>query len=180
MNEKDNKTFFEDLPKELQKEFADKFNHYCETLKTENINGKDYIVIDELTQLNTNMIQPNELRIGNWVYDTFNDVIVKVIGIKEYNGHCLWEKLNGKYLAPYKSLNPIPLTEELIEKQGWEKVGYYYTDKNGLEIYETNDGWLLHIDDDKCQTAIGILVKSVHELQNAYFIATKKELEIKL
>jgi hypothetical protein len=126
------------------------------------------------------MIQPNELKIGDWVYDAINDLIVKIIGIKEDSVYCLWENLNGKYHAPYKSLNPIPLTEELIKKQGWEKVGYYYTDKNGLEIYETNDGWHLHLDDDKCQTTIAILINSVHELQNAYFVATKKELEIKL
>lgn len=79
-----------------------------------------------------------------------------------------------------KEIVPIPLTEELIEKQGWEKVCYYYTDKNGLEIYETNDGWHLHIDDDKCQTTIAILIKYLHELQNAYFVVTKKELEVKL
>lgn len=111
------------------------------------------------------MIQPNELRIGNWVK------------FSEYEHYSQLTIVRGT-LA--KSADPIPLTEELIEKQGWEKVGYYYTDKNGLEIYETNDGWHLHIDDDKCQTTIAILINSVHELQNAYFVATKKELEIKL
>lgn len=177
MNDKDNKTFFEDLPKELQKEFADKFNHYCEALKTENINGKDYIVIDELTQLNTNMIQSDKLRIGNWVkIDEYN---VKIIALSV--GGLVAEREDGaRYYGAIHALAPIPLTEELIEKQGWEKTGYYYTDKNGLEIYETNDGWHLHIDDDKCQTTIAILINSVHELQNAYFVATKKELEIKL
>lgn len=126
------------------------------------------------------MIQPNELKIGDWVYDAFNDVIVKVIGIQLENVVCEWGHLKGEYKCNYEYLEPIPLTEELIVKQGWEKVGYYYIDKNGLEIYETNDGWHLHIDDDKCQTTIAILINSVHELQNAYFIATKKELEIKL
>ena len=126
------------------------------------------------------MIQPNELRLGNWVKDTFNDVIVKVVGIQLENAVCEWGHLKGEYKCNYEYLKPIPLTEELIEKQGWEKVCYYYTDKNGLEIYETNDGWHLHIDDDKCQTTIAILIKYVHELQNAYFVATKKELEVKL
>lgn len=126
------------------------------------------------------MIQPNELRLGNWVKDTFNDVIVKVVGIQLENAVCEWGHLKGEYKCNYEYLKPIPLTKKMLAKQGWEKVGYYYTDKNGLEIYETNDGWHLHIDDDKCQTTIAILINSVHELQNAYFVGTKKELEIKL
>jgi hypothetical protein len=121
------------------------------------------------------MIQPNELRIGNWVWR--NCCYDQVTEIRKA-GIVGTDTLRG--LISQKELNPIPLTDELIAKQGWEKVGYYYTDKNGLEIYETNDGWLLHIDDDKCQTTIAILINSVHELQNAYFVATKKELEVKL
>lgn len=125
------------------------------------------------------MIQPNELRLGNWVYDILADVNVEVIGIDKYE--IFTEDIGGvQEICDSKEIAPIPLTEELIEKQGWEKVCYYYTDKNGLEIYETNDGWHLHIDDDKCQTTIAILIKYVHELQNAYFVVTKKELEVKL
>jgi hypothetical protein len=86
----------------------------------------------------------------------------------------------GKRIARHYKENVFYVGGELIKKQGWEKVGYYYTDKNGLEIYETNDGWHLHIDDDKYQTTIAILIKYLHELQNAYFVATKKELEINL
>lgn len=124
----------------------------------------------------------NELRIGNWVYDSkYTQYPMQVVLIGSDYVYLDFEGNEGDvWECDCKEIVPIPLTEELIEKQGWEKVGYYYTDKNGLEIYETNDGWLLHIDDNKCQTTIGILVKSVHELQNAYFIATKKELEVSL
>lgn len=123
------------------------------------------------------MIQPNELRLGNWVKR--NEYNAKIIALNV--GGLVAEREDGaRYFGAIHAFVPIPLTEELIEKQGWEKVCYYYTDKNGLEIYETNDGWHLHIDDDKCQTTIAILINSVHELQNAYFVATKKELEIKL
>lgn len=124
------------------------------------------------------MIQPNELRIGNLVINKDLNEISKIVEIGINEARTDSEK--WLYLCKYDLLAPIPLTDELITKQCWEKVGYYYTDKNGLEIYETNDGWHLHIDDDKCQTTIAILINSVHELQNAYFIATKKELEIKL
>lgn len=128
------------------------------------------------------MIQPNELRLGNWVYDCkYTQFPMQVVAIGsdyvyldfEGNEGDLWE-------CDSKEIEPIPLTEGLVTTQGWEKVCYLYTDLNGLEIYETNDGWHLHIDDDKCQTAVALLVKYVHELQNAYFVATKKELEVKL
>lgn len=124
------------------------------------------------------MIQPNELRIGNWVYDSkYTQYPMQVVLIGSDYVYLDFEGNEGDVWEG--EIAPIPLTEELIAKQGWEKVGYYYTDKNGLEIYETNDGWHLHIDDEKCQTTIAILIKYLHELQNAYFVATKKELEIK-
>lgn len=128
------------------------------------------------------MIQPNGLRIGNWVYDSkYAQYPMQVVLIGNDYVYLDFEGNEGDvWECDCKEIEPIPLTEELIEKQGWEKVCYYYTDKNGLEIYETNDGWHLHIDDDKYQTTIAILINSVHELQNAYFVATKKELEIKL
>jgi hypothetical protein len=125
------------------------------------------------------MIQSNELRIGNWVYDAEDEENVKVVGFDDEEIYVV-DKNGIQWRCSSGIIAPIPLTEELIKKQGWEKVGYYYTDNNGLEIYETNDGWHLHIDDDKCQTTIAILINSVHELQNAYFVVTKKELEVKL
>lgn len=125
------------------------------------------------------MIQPKELRIGNWVCDSeYPQCPMQVVCIGSDYVYLDFEGNEGDVWEG--EIAPIPLTEELIEKQGWEKVCYYYTDKNGLEIYETNDGWHLHIDDDKCQTTIAILIKYVHELQNAYFVVTKKELEVKL
>lgn len=125
------------------------------------------------------MIQPNELRLGNWVYDAMNDLAVKVIGIEYEHEHCLWEQLDGKYLSPCDLLNPIPLTEELIEKQGWEKFDSYYN--NGeIKICKNEDWWHLYISDVIHRNIIAVDVKYLHELQNAYFVVTKKELEIKL
>ena len=176
MNEKENKIFFKDLPKVLQKEFADNFNHFCETLKTENINGKDYIVIDELTQLNTNMIQSNELRIGNWVKR--NEYNAKIIALS-VSGLVAEREDGARYYGAIHALEPIPLTEELIEKQGWDKFDSYYN--NGeIKICKNEDWWHLYIEDVIHRNVIAVDVKYLHELQNAYFVVTKKELEIKL
>lgn len=124
------------------------------------------------------MIQPNELRIGNWVKDAESDMNIKVAGLDPYE--IFTEDIGGvQEICDCKEIVPIPLTEELITQQGWLKVGSYYCNDK-MEIYETCNGWHLHIDDDKYQTAIAIIVNSVHELQNAYFVVTKKELEVKL
>ena len=125
------------------------------------------------------MIQPNELKIGDWVKDTFNDVIVKVVGIQLENAVCEWGHLKGEYKCNYEYLKPIPLTEELIEKQGWYKFDSYYN--NGeIKICKNEDWWHLYISDVIHRNIIAVDVKYLHELQNAYFVATKKELEIKL
>lgn len=51
MNEKDNKTFFEDLPKEQQKEFYKASKRYFGTIRKVTINGKEWYEVKELTQL---------------------------------------------------------------------------------------------------------------------------------
>lgn len=114
------------------------------------------------------MIQPNELRIGNWV--KVEDACYKVVGV----GLILAILNNGiKYDSyMFRKIYPIPLTEDLLVQLGFPNE--YAT------MYETSDGWFLHIDDASHQTAIAIPVKYLHELQNAYFVATKKELDIKL
>lgn len=89
MNEKENKTFFEDLPKELQKEFVDKFNHFCEALRTEGINDKDHIVIDEPTQLNESGKKLVK------IYDILYDLYVEDTDCTQcgyYTGFCLLEQ----------------------------------------------------------------------------------------
>lgn len=47
-------------------------------------------------------------------------------------------------------------------------------------MYEVENGFHLHIDNERFETAVSTTIKYVHQLQNAYYIATGKELEIKL
>lgn len=124
------------------------------------------------------MIQPNELRIGNWVYDAEDEVNVKVVGFDDEEIYVV-DKNGIQWHCSSGIIEPIPLTCKLIDKIFFSPFGA--TIHGGkLQIYETNDGWHLHIDDEKYQTALAINVMHLHELQNAYFVATKKELEIKL
>lgn len=128
------------------------------------------------------MIQPNELRIGNWVYDTINDHIVKIIGIRLENVVCEWGHLKGEYKCNYEYLEPIPLNEELLAKCMFSE-------------YEFEDDIFLHDEEDVCvqksgkvyypysfenSDTIGTPIRYLHQLQNLFFALTGKELEIKL
>ena len=49
-----------------------------------------------------------------------------------------------------------------------------------IEAYENYLGWVVNIDDEKFTMVFSNNLKYVHELKNAYYVSTGKELEIKL
>lgn len=113
------------------------------------------------------MIQPNELRIGNWVNygDTNKPYKIDLgdfveIGMKEID---------------LSYFNPIPLTPEILEKAGFEydQVTFF---KNDIHIGEFKSGLFLHSTLNKVSPKI----TSVHQLQNLYFTLTGEELQIEL
>lgn len=124
----------------------------------------------------------NELRVGNWFYRyCCNDQVMEVraggvIGLdKTRDIICLHE------------MQPIPLTKEFFEKNGFvllESVDYldnYLTSTDmKIDVYESSNGWVVHIDNIAFSTAFCKCLKYVHELQNAYYVSTGEELEIKL
>jgi hypothetical protein len=83
-------------------------------------------------------------------------------------------------------MQPIPLTKEFFEKNGfikqndWEEVLYYRSEDMRIEAYENYLGWAVNIDDEKFTMVFSNNLKYVHELQNAYYVSTGEELEIKL
>ncbi len=113
------------------------------------------------------MIKVEELRIGNWVLEDGEYILVEKL---EYDG-----QINNNY-----HFDPIPLTEEILLKCGFEYegdllliniqggeisyeygciylgMGHYYQESNQLEI------------------------KHLHQLQNLYFALTVEELNIEL
>lgn len=115
-----------------------------------------------------------ELRVGNkiqrhWRYDEIveirNNGIIGLDGFREP--------------IPYSKIEPICITNELLLKNGFEQCVYFFT-TIFIEMYEVENGWHLHIDNERFETALSTTIKYVHQLQNAYYIATGKELEIKL
>lgn len=134
-------------------------------------------------------LSAHDLRIGNWVYDgKFTKFPMQVVAIGEdwvyldfpCNEGDLWEE-------DPKELHPIELSEEFFMKNGFIKtVGdneygtYFRSAVLRIEVFETSGGWSVHIDDDHFMSVFGKCIKYVHEFQNAYYVSTGEELEIKL
>jgi hypothetical protein len=109
-------------------------------------------------------MKETELRIGNWVLEDdtqqVGQVDLVIIEIIE-------RELNHTY-------KPIPLTEEWLERFGFEKIQMSiptaYKTKDGFRIKKDQRGYWM-------QYKYGMtIIKHVHQLQNLYFALTGEEL----
>lgn len=135
-------------------------------------------------------MKAQELRIGNYVYYEHTTHIVSGIhGNKVYS----WWVKDGQPVIEYEAKDisgtqvenpyidvisqhePIPLTEEWLEKFGFQKnittdlyptFSYNILNINDGIVYVLNYGFITHI-------------KYLHQLQNLYFALTGEELTIK-
>jgi len=126
------------------------------------------------------MINPNELRIGNWIQ--CNDLPFIVDGVAPFEGGVLGTNLvySGSVGVSIDRCEPIPLSVEWLEKFGFKQedcdyikegfcLSYITTDDNFQMEYQIalQDEWKM----------IDILY--VHTLQNLIFSLTGTELTIK-
>jgi hypothetical protein len=126
-------------------------------------------------------MKSTELRIGNWIADyECEPYYFQVEEIKKHVGFENWVCYrNGSVKA--KDPSPIPLTEELLVKMGFEKNGYgYWTHtKEYFELGENGGGE--YCNSINCfEYSNGKNIKYVHQLQNLYFALTGEELKINL
>lgn len=111
-------------------------------------------------------MKAKELMLGDWVYrqDYYDQVkeirCTGVIGIDGMRG-----------LITFSELEPIPLTLEILEKNGFQKKGHrygIYDDYSDFEMYEYNDGtWLVSY--HCCEMSLPdeqLLICHVHKLQH--------------
>lgn len=127
-------------------------------------------------------MKADDLRIGNWVND-IKKGYVSIDGI-EPNWDEVWLNYchgSGIYKKRIIEIEPIPLTEELLLKCGFSKVGSNY-EKDWLLLHthlerQTFD-FLLYESSSRKLKATPIL--HLHQLQNLYFALTGEELEINL
>jgi len=121
------------------------------------------------------MLNPKEFRIGNLIYREFSRDNKELSTITGYD-FLHSEKLNEpNHLVEWKSLSPVPISNDILVEYGFEKVdhigGYSFwllkRDKVSIYIYDTrtelNGKWVKHI-------------KYFNEIQNLYFSASGEEL----
>ena len=126
-------------------------------------------------------MKPTELRIGNLV--CYNGKVVKVEQITKHKiGYHTKPNETRMNYARLCEIEPIPITEEWLTKIGFVKR--IYSDK----IFAYGGGMLstvyfiesTMIDIRTEDNDATILCKHLHQLQNAYYLVTGKELEIKI
>lgn len=132
------------------------------------------------------MIEPKELRIGNWVNVITKDNPVQIDGIKRQkvkDGYYYSVLIDGEYYLP-ENLNGIPLTPKILEKCGFENkhaeyCEHYKKDKILIEIIP--DGtYQARLEYDSSHSLWLIELASLHQLQNLYLDLTGEEIEINL
>lgn len=131
----------------------------------------------------------NELRVGNTIMcqcrGEYKPHTIKSIWYNDEE-KLYYVELDNDFQCNVGGISPIPLTKEFFEKNGfikqhdWEEVLYYRSEDMRIEAYENYLGWVVNIDDDKFTMVFSNNLKYVHELQNAYYVSTGKEMEIRL
>jgi hypothetical protein len=126
------------------------------------------------------MIDINDLSIGDYVM--FNGEVLKVEEISKKGWIHLEDidtdtrvRMTSDYII--KNLEPIPLTTEIFEKNGFKKVDYDYLKPNVMfeskdcrvritDVTNSGDGyWNVHIDNEDFETVGACDVKYVHQFQ---------------
>lgn len=116
----------------------------------------------------------NELRIGNLVHNSHGDI--HAIGC-----NCFHRFRDPSMDGNHSGFKPIPLTEEILLKCGFE----YQKDNNSYQLDSdlgftiwgrVYSGFNVYVHD----VEFGETINSLHQLQNLYFSLTQKELEVHL
>ena len=127
-------------------------------------------------------MKPEELQIGDWVCWKGKPVqIAQISGIKYSFGHIDVELAHcgSGFLERHdiKSISPIPITSEILLKNGFEKVensggfSLYRKDENGFAMYHIHYHHHYYLDIDGyirgISTFEGVNIQYIHQLQQA-------------
>lgn len=121
-----------------------------------------------------------ELRIRNWI-DDFGDGYGQVLAID--SDHYVLTTAND-VPQPVATFKPIPISEELLIKAGFEKTTEFtYSSGSEVEFNVYKKGDLTYNSIQDAWWLRGVMdhyPKYLHQLQNLYFALTGKELNIEL
>ncbi len=131
------------------------------------------------------MITHSELRLGNYVLN-YED-IEYITGI-----HLFGVETNKEINPHLKNLHPVLLTPEILKKCGFKKMEFgqgtpyryyeYHHEKTSFYLTHESewDRWFAREDLRHEGTITIKQVKSLHDLQNLFFVLCNDELEINL
>lgn len=131
------------------------------------------------------MIDPRDLRIGNYL-ECGGDSL-EVIGINdEVHGWVIFCDPVTKQIKQedrsrfVRFINPIPITDEWLEKFGFELKEKCYEIKHGVGIHSVYFGEYLQYRFSSLINASHLVhsIRYVHELQNLIYVLTGQELTI--
>ena len=113
-----------------------------------------------------------ELSIGNWVRYDFPEIgkrNIQVNSIDEEDNHIGAGGVGASAWSDVSEFEPIPLTPEILEKNGFEEnCGRWYNSEALMEFEPYKDSWFRTIN---CGEYSVYFIKYVHQLQNALRLA---------
>lgn len=119
-------------------------------------------------------MKANELMIGDWVRGFVPDSYSTIYGIFNEQRIAIIAEPSKAYIElSIDDIQPIPLTPEILEKNGM---------RNGYEAYyvsysKNDESWYFVYDSDSC--CLHLLISYVHEFQHALRLCgIEKEIEI--
>ena len=133
-------------------------------------------------------MKAEDLRIGNYIDTPRGIKSIKEIGINAIGDYARFHNLHEGYYLSH--CEPIPLTEEILLKCGFEKNiiaenGFinFYAEPNGIglsfdceaDVYDKNN----IVISEYYGVSLYNGVKYIHQLQNLYKALTNNELEFK-
>ena len=115
-----------------------------------------------------------DLMVGDWVYSTFSNKPCKVQAIElSEHEYCSVQVTGVDGVKDIVSLSPIPLTAEILEKNGWYiPTNSCWWHNNEIDFYlvgYTNGDFGIYTDGDSEFSDL-CRINHVHELQNLYRI----------
>ena len=132
-----------------------------------------------------------ELSVGDWVQDR-KGTTAQIIGIEEWSdGYELNIRINGINVgnAPALAVYPIPLTPEILEKNGWKEYSDYHNswkfdvaESTSVWLFKNSHDWtfqVMHWGLGHNHCTAKAYIEHVHQLQHALRLAgIDKEIEL--
>lgn len=131
----------------------------------------------------------NDVRLGNWVKCKTNDgvkfgKICDIFDIGYFVARCDGVDYRGKFDGigvDIECVEPIALTDELLEKCGYKKVNKHAFEKDGfISIHKDSITQVYHLYDSDEDIIIGRGMEGLHHLQNLLYMLVGEELNIEL